>query len=531
MTKGVVAASDPQTAGTGARILEAGGNAVDAAVAAAFTSFVVEFSLVNVGGSGMATIFDSRLGSTDCYDFFSTMPSGQVTKSSDFREILVDYGPTTQPFYIGRASVAIPGAVAGLCQMAVEHGTLPLERLLQPAITFARDGFTLSPALTYAYELLQPIFTDTPGIAAIYVPNGEPYQAGETITLPQLAETLEKLGRTGPDYFYSGALAQQIVADQTQHGGLISAADLAAYRVHKVPPIRIAYRDCTILLPPPSSVGGVLIGFALSLLGSIDLSKMSHNGPEHLHALAEVMRLTNIARGDWEKIQQQEDVKPAERVANFLSEERLNRFQTKLQRAMRVGSSQPEPILPSGPSDTTHISVADEHGTVVSITTSAGEYAGYVVGETGVCLNNMLGEIDLHPGGFHQLSSGERLTTMMTPTVVLRNGQPILAIGSGGANRIRSAILQSISNVIDFQLPVLEAVNKPRIHFEEGILQLEGGIDDQTANALADWGYQINRWDGLHMFFGGAHAVEIAGDKLQAAGDQRRGGSVAAVTR
>jgi gamma-glutamyltranspeptidase/glutathione hydrolase len=166
---------------------------------------------------------------------------------------------------------------------------------------------------------------------------------------------------------------------------------------------------------------------------------------------------------------------------------------------------------------------------VVSVTTSTGENAGYVVGDTGVCLNNMLGEIDLHPQGFHRLPPGARLTTMMSPVVVLREGDPVLAVGSGGSNRLRSAIVQVISNVIDFGMPLGDAIDAPRVHFEAGTLQVEGGISDSVVRELQGAGYQVNHWPGRNMFFGGAHAVANQDGQLVAAGDKRRGGSVAVV--
>jgi gamma-glutamyltranspeptidase/glutathione hydrolase len=166
---------------------------------------------------------------------------------------------------------------------------------------------------------------------------------------------------------------------------------------------------------------------------------------------------------------------------------------------------------------------------VVSVTTSAGEYAGFVVGDTGVCLNNMLGELDLHPQGFHRLPPGVRLTTMMSPVVVLREGEPVLALGSGGSNRLRSAIMQVISNVIDFGMPLADAIDAPRVHFEAGLLQVEGGITDSVVTELNRAGYRVNHWPGRNMFFGGTHAVAQQNGELVAAGDNRRGGSVSIV--
>ncbi|MCB9139373.1 MAG: gamma-glutamyltransferase [Caldilineaceae bacterium] len=525
MEKGAISAGDPQTAAAGAEILEQGGNAVDAAVAAAFTSFVAETTLVNISGGGIALVIDSQSERDVVFDFFSDMPRGAYTPAADFRQIMIDFGPEQQAFQIGRASVAVPGAVAGLCRMAQVYGTFDLPALLAPAIRLAQAGTVMNEAQHYIYMLLQPIFQATPGIAAIYAPGDRLYQPGERIPLPALGRTLEELARRGPDYFYCGELGQAIVSDQQAHGGLVTAADMAAYEVYEHTPIALDYREHTVMLPPPSSSGGVLVAFALKLMAGQEPAAFAHNGVEHLRLLSEIMRLTNLARADWDALTGPVD----ERIAWFLSDEHLNRYHSRLNDLL-VGAPAPvEPSFVPGPEDTTHISVVDGAGLLVSITTSAGENAGYVVGDTGVCLNNMLGEADLHPQGFHRWPPGTRLNTMMTPTVVVKDKHPVLAVGSGGSNRIRSAILQVLSNVIDFDLPVDAAVNASRIHFEAGLLQAEGGISQAAIDGLRARGYVVNQWPDRNMFFGGAHAVGFQAGRLVPAGDVRRGGSVALV--
>ncbi|GAB4539514.1 MAG: gamma-glutamyltransferase [Anaerolineae bacterium] len=517
--KGAIACGDPQTARAGAAILSAGGNAADAAIAATFASFVAEAVLVNIGGGGMAMIVDScQPDEASVYDFFSTMPSGRLDEGADFRRVLVDFGPEQQPFYIGRASTAVPGVVAGLCAIARDYGTLPLPKLLEPAIHLAREGAVLSKALAYVLDILTPIFTDTPELAAIFAPGGHVYQAGERMKFPALADTLERLGQEGPDLFYTGAVGRAIAHDQRTHGGLITAEDMASYQVRRLPPIRLDYRKYSVLLPPPASSGGVLIGFALKLLGRVDVAGLTFASLEHVRLLAEVMRLTNLARRSWETGQS--------RVEDFLSDRHVSGYQRDLLALLGGGPPTPDPGLGGGPGATTHVSVVDSQGMLVSVTTSAGENAGYVVGDTGVCLNNMLGEIDLHPQGFHRLPPGARLATMMSPTVVLRDGEPVLALGSGGSNRLRSATVQVISNVIDFGMPLAEAIDAPRVHFEGDLLQVEGGISAAVVRGLEQAGYRVNHWPGRNMFFGGAHAVGRHNGRLVAAGDRRRGGSV-----
>jgi gamma-glutamyltranspeptidase/glutathione hydrolase len=519
--KGAIAAGDPQTAAAGGTILKMGGNAVDAAVAAAFTSFVAEPSIVNIGGGGIALVVDSHSDLRLVYDFFSTMPSGEITSTSDFHEVVIDFGAEQQPFYIGRASVAVPGVVAGLCALAVEQGTLPLATLLEPAIRLARNGALLSPALAYVYNILQPIFQDTSQLADIYLPAGHPVEVGERLVFSNLAATLERLGEEGPDLFYTGDVGKAIIVDQRANGGLLTAGDLAAYEVLHLSPLSIDYRGFTILVPPPSSSGGVLVAFALKLLATRQLNAMVHNSAAHLRLLAEIMRLTNVARRDWETHHELGE----NRIAWFLADDHVDRYRQRLDAILNGDAAPEQPTFAPGPNDTTHISVVDQNGLLVSVTTSAGENAGFVVGNTGVCLNNMLGEEDLHPNGFHQLPPGRRLSTMMTPVVVIHDNEPVLAIGSGGSNRIRSAILQVLSNFLDFDMSLSNAVNTDRIHFEADTLQVEGGIDSSVVAQLRTQGYHVNYWQGTNMFFGGAHAVALQDGQLTPAGDHRRGGS------
>ncbi|GAB4578237.1 MAG: gamma-glutamyltransferase [Anaerolineales bacterium] len=523
---GVIAAGNSYTANAGAEMLRLGGNAVDAAVAAAFASCLAEPALVNIGGSGIAQVFNPQTGQTTVYDFFSTMPGIGSEEGSgiiDFRRIYIDFGSARQPFYIGRASVAVPGLVKGLCQMLAEVGSLPLATVLAPAIELARSGITLDAQQAHMIKLVSPILLDTPELAAYFKRDGQLVQAGDVIRYPLLANTLEQLAQQGPDLFYSGEIGRAIVQDQRRKGGFVTAKDLQAYEVHQVPPIEVPYRDYTLLLPSAASMGGVLIAFSLKLLSVHSLAGVKPHSLEHIRLLAEVMRLTNQARVSWDVKRNQEGA-----LDYFLSEAHLAPYRRNLQTALNGGTPSPDPKLPPPPPNTTHISVADQNGMIVALTHSPGENAGFVLGNTGVTLNNMLGEMDLHPKGFHLLAPGERLQTMMAPVLALKDGRPVLAIGSGGSNRLRTAILQTVVNVIDFGMSLEQAILAPRVHFEEDVLQLEGGIEREVAVELDM--YQVNRWTERSMFFGGAHAVAREGGQWVAAGDPRRGGSAVTVS-
>jgi len=530
---GVIAGGGESTVAAGAAMLKQAGNAVDAAVAAAFASFTSEVGLVHLGGSGLAHIFDSQTKESFVYDFFSNTPGiGQkLPVKMDFQQVMIDFGSTTQDFHLGRASVAISGNIAGLCQMAADYGRLPLSTLLQPAIALARRGVAIAPFQAATCDLLTSLYTHTAGMRQIFAPKGRIIQAGEHLFIPHLADTLMTLAEEGADYARTGGLANAILADQKANGGLITETDLLTYQVRVVSPIRIPYREYEILLPPPSSNGGILTAFTLKLLADHNVSQYPHGSADHLRLLYELMSATTRARVHWDQIEPALDGLPSnDAIAHFIDDKFVAPYRNEVHHALSHRQPRQGITEPKGPNNTSQISVIDDEGLMVSLTTTAGESAGYVVPQTGYIPNNMLGEEDLHPHGFHTRPAGQRIPTMMTPTIILKNNQPCLVVGSGGSARIRSAILQVLSNLLDYQMTLTDAVNAPRTHVQNGILQCEAGYNSAAVNQLAQLGYPINRWDKRSLYFGGAHSAALTTDgQLVAAGDNRRGGAVAVV--
>ena len=531
--RGVISAGDQETASAGAEILRKGGNAVDAAVAAAFASFIAEIGVVHLGGSGMAQIYRplEKGGNSLAYDFFSAMPGlGQDEPPAllDFEKVTVDFGPTTQDFYLGRGSVAVPGNIAGLCQMATAHGRLPLPTLLEPAIRLASTGVDIAPFQADTCTLLEPLYAHTQSMRDIFVRNGRMIRPGERMYIPDLAETLKNLAHQGVSYARTGPLAQAIITDQAANGGLVTMADLEGYKVAELTPIRLPYRDYEILLPPPSSSGGVLTAFTFKLLNGLDVRNFTHGSTVHLRLLFEVMAATTRARPVWDRALMELPVQQA--LDYFLADRFVNHYAAEVKDALSGDKRFPVLSEPSLHPDTSHCSVIDEDGLAVSLTTTAGESAGYVVPGTGYIPNNILGEADLHPGGFHSRPAGQRIPTMMTPTIVLQNGHIRLVVGSGGSIRIRSAILQVLSNLLDYKMKLKDAVNIARVHLQDGTLQCELGVDPRAIDELEGMGYPVNRWDKRSIYFGGAHSVSrTETGHLVAAGDNRRGGAVAIV--
>lgn len=488
-SRGVVAAGHPVTAEAGAQAMRAGGNAVDGAIAAMLASFTAEPLLTGLGAGGYMLIVPPEQEPV-LLDFFVEAPGrgADAEACAELVPVDVSFGDAVQVFHIGPASVGAYGVPAGICAAARRYGSLPLSDLVGPAAALARDGVPLTRQQAYVIGILEGIATATPECAALFAPNGSLLREGEVFRNPELGDALERLGADGEAPFYTGDLAAAVIDWLVPQGTLLTEQDLAAYVPVERTPVRAGYRGRDVLTNPPPSAGGTLIAFALALLER-------HEGVPSPSRLVATMEAAQSER-------------TPEFLAGLGDEGFLEAFM-----ASKLGS-------------TTHISVLDEDGWACSVTCSNGEGAGIVVPGTGLHLNNMMGEQDLNPLGFHHHPPGRRMPSMMSPTVVLRDGTPELVLGSGGSNRIRSAITQAIVNVVDRGLPAGAAVAAPRLHFEEDVVYVEPGVD--TAE-LEHEGRALVRFRDLNLFFGGAHAVERDPDSgnITGGGDPRRGGSVA----
>ena len=522
--KGVVSAGHELTAKTAVEMLEMGGNAFDAAVAATFSSFVCEPALTGIGGGGFF-MGHSKDNKTIVYDFFPDMPGkggagGKGERGKDelhFYPISMDFTDAVQEFHIGKGAAAVPGSLAGLSQVYENHCTLPLLTLLSPAISYGRNGIVLNKQQAYFNRILESILTVSDEGRTIYAPQGKLLKEGERLFNPDMANTLEFLAREGLHTFYEGDFMAAIV-EAFGKDGLITAEDLSTYSARVRSPLEVDYHGRKVYTNPPPSSGGCLIVFALKLLETYKLTSIPHNSCAYLKLLFDVMRVTNEARGaDFDHRIYDEDL-----VHHFLSDHTVSRYRAKL------GEGAQSSFTPdvAGTGNTTHISIIDEEGNAASVTTSNGEGCGYFIPGTGIMLNNMLGEEDINPHGFHSHEPGMRLSSMMAPTIVMKDKRPEIVLGSGGSNRIRNAILQVILNIIDHGLPVNEAVNAPRCHWDGEVFHAEKGINKNELDDLAMHNVSIKNWSQQNMYFGGVHTAvsHDSGKLLSGAGDARRGG-------
>ncbi len=519
MTQGAIAAGHPKTAEAGLEMFRLGGNVFDAVVAAVMASFVVEPTLTSPGGGGFL-LAHPQTGRDILFDFFTQTPrQKRPSHELDFYPVDVNFGAVSQEFHIGLGSMAVPGAIAGLFQVHQRLGRLPIAVVAEPAIHYARNGIEMTAFQAYCFQILEPILLANATARQIYTRDGKLLQAGMQLVMPELAETLSYLVAEGSRGFYQGEIAQRLVKDCQERGGYLTIADLEQYQVIERSPLITQYRGKTVLTNPPPSAGGTLISFALGLLAKIDLTALSFGSIEHLRLMAKVMQLTNLARKDGYDSRLYE----ANVAEEFLATDRLIEYSNELPAIVQSAGN---PGTTNKWGSTTQVSAIDRDGNAASVTTTNGEGSSYVIPGTGIMMNNMLGEADLHPNGFHQWQPNVRISSMMSPTMVLADHHPELVLGSGGSNRIRTAILQVLCNWADFGMSIEAAVNAPRIHWEAGVFNVEPGFGSLVIDRTAfPFNGQLELWGRQNFFFGGVHAVTRDAE-LAGAGDRRREGVV-----
>ena len=466
-------------------MLEAGGNAVDAAIGAALVSWVAESPLTGPGAGGFMLVHRARDRSTRVFDFFVAIPGlGDDSELAVMEHVDVDFsGGSTQRFHIGAASCAIPGTALGLEAAHKAFGRLPWRELFEPAIELARNGVVLNDGQAYLHRILDLILRHTPEARDVYERNGAALGVGDTLVQSDLAGTLELLAENGAGVLYQGELAAQVVEHVRASGGCFTQRDLDEYRVIRRRPVRANFCGEEFFSNPPPSRGGVLIAYGLPLLQEFGVG--APGSAEAIDSLARVMR-------------EQADA-PSGRG---------------LLRALELGGA----VVTRG---TTHISVVDGRGNAVALTASTGAGSGIVVPGTGIHMNNMIGEFDIE----RKPRPGARLSSGMSPSLVLREGVPHLVVGSAGSLRLRGAVMQIVVNVVAHGQPVAEAIDRPRVHLEGDELHCEGGHDAAQLDRLETMGWNVARWRKRNLFFGGAAAVTLEDGALAAAGDPRRGGA------
>ncbi len=503
MNKGIISTGSKEATQAGAEILRADGNAFDAAVSAVFTSMTSEFALTGAGGGGAMMI--RKPGSKPVvYDFFVDTPPRTGKEELDFFGVEVDFGDSTQIFHIGKGSAAVPGTLLGLVIIQEQFGALPLSVVMEPAIKLAREGCPLNEKQAYIFQLLEPIFTHSAEGQSLFCRDGKILSAGELFVNTDFANFLERISWEGAASFYLGEIAE-LIAQKFSEGGLLNEKALSQYHVAVRKPVRTSFMETQVYSNPAPSAGGTLIISLLRLLeeGKIQNLKISD--------IVKAMAVTNTARKEVCTDPNQEY-----QINQLLEKEIFNGYLKKLQSECKESDIN---LTMPGRGETTHVSVIDKDMNCASVTTTNGEGCGYFLPGTGIMLNNMLGEEDLNPLGFHKWSHPMRLPTMMSPTIIMKDKQPFILLGSGGSNRIRSAIVQVILNCMIKGEGLEEAIMSPRVHLEGSRLYYEPGISIDK-NDIPD-NFSLHPFEENNLFFGGVNAVTLT----EGASDIRRGGA------
>jgi gamma-glutamyltranspeptidase/glutathione hydrolase len=503
---GIVATSQPLASAAGLRVLQEGGNAVDAAVTAAAVLSVVEPTMNGLGGDLFAIVYDAKTKTVRGLNASGRAPAA-ATPAEFKRRGLSDIP------YRGVLSVSVPGVVDGWHELLSKHGTIPLARAIEPAIAYARDGFAVSEIIATQWKAEEQVLAEDPAAAATFLPGGRTPAPGDVFRNPKLAATLDQIARGGRDAFYRGPIAAAIAADIERRNGMITAEDLAAHRSDWIEPISTTYRGCDVLELPPNTQGIAALEM-LNILEGYDVKALGHNSAAYLHLLVEAKRIAFADRDAW--LADPSSVPPAV-LTRLVSKEYAaeRRREIDLQRAAReyrplaIGKSSAEiEAHPEARGDTIYLTAADRNGNVVSLIQSIYESfgAGIVAGDTGIALHNRGSLFSLQPGHPNVIAPGKRPFHTLVPAMVLREKRPWLSFGVMGGDMQPQGHVQVLLNLIDFGMNVQEAGEAPRFRHSSNGLALESAIGGNVRAALETRGHRVMTAFGA---FGGFQGILI----------------------
>jgi len=519
-TQGMVVTNHPLASAAGAEMLAAGGNAVDAAIAALFTLSVVEPMMVGPLGGGLAHLRFPD-GRHTVIDGMSTCPlaTGPDTFSPDPNAVPGTMDAVGRLNALGRTSVAAPGNLMAWTQMLARFGTFPLADVTEPAIRHAARGFRATP---YLHDCVTDCAADMlrdPEIARVFLPDGSPVKAGDRVSNPNYAETLRLITREGPGVLYGGALGKTYTDDMARHGAYLAMADLTGYRTRERDILRGSYRGFEITGPPPPSSGPLHISQMLNILEGFDIGALGFGSADTVHLIAEAMKIAfadrTAATGDPDFVR----VPVAKLLSKEYAAERRAAIDPSRAQTWSAG------VAPEEGAHTTHLTVADKSGLIVAATQTINSLFGarYMVPGTGMIPNNYLYVFTPQAGQANSIAPGKRVTSSMSPLIVLRDGVPQFALGLPGGLRIFPSAMQAVINLIDHEMSMQDAVEAPRVWTQGYALEIEPGIPDSVATDLRARGHDILRMPNVA---GGMCAIRFhAGGAMEGAACWRADGT------
>ena len=524
-SNGMVASEQELASRIGLDILKSGGNAVDAAVAMGFALAVALPNAGNIGGGGFMMVHDAKTGKSVALDFREVAPA-KATRDMylDAQGKVID-GKSLYTHY----AVGVPGTVAGMEHALKRWGTLPLSRVVAPAVALADKGFPVSETLAKLLQQEQKTMGRWPATQAIFWKNGAPLKRGDALVQKDLAQSLRLIGEQGAKAFYEGAIAQKIAAEMAPHAGALSLQDLKNYKVVEREPVRGSYRGYQIVTMPPPSSGGAHLIQILNMMERWPMNQWGVNSAKSMHHMAEGMKLAYADRaeylGDPDFVKVPLKGLISKRYADQLAAG-INATQARSAKDIKPGKPQPYES-----DQTTHYSVVDKAGNAVAVTytlnTNFG--SGIVAKGTGIMLNNEMDDFSAKPGvanayglvggEANAVAAGKRPLSSMTPTLVLKDGKPTLVTGSPGGARIITTVLQTVVNTIDFGMNPAEAAATPRFHHQwtPDELRIEKGFSADTLALLRQWGHNV----AVKPSMGRTQTIQIRDGMLYGASDPR----------
>ncbi len=536
---GMVVSSHRLASEAGIEMLRAGGNAIDAAVATGYALAVVNPCCGNIGGGGFMVLHlagDSGHPPHDTFLDFREMAPAAATAS-----MYLDTAgkPVPEASVYGYRAVGVPGTVLGLETALARYGTLPRARVMAPAIRLAREGFELARADTDILDFRAAKFRQQPNVARIFLrPDGTQFQPGDRLVQSDLANTLQAIASFGPEAFYTGKIPQAVEAASRAAGGIITAADFAAYRIEEAAPLTCLYRGNLFISSPPPSSGGTTICEIMNVLEGYDMRALGFHSAASLHVMIEAMRHAYVDRNTY--------LGDPAFVTNPLGRLLSKQYAAAVRGEIRPDQATPSAeVLPGAApherTETTHFSVQDQAGNAASVTTTINGAFGAVViaGDTGFLLNDemddfttKLGTPNLYglvQGAANAIAPGKRPLSSMAPSMVARDGKIVMVLGSPGGSRIITSVLETALNVLDYGMQPAEAVDAPRIHFQwqpDTVFVEPYALSPDTRRLLEQMGYRITEqvpWSAVELIETGL-AQTVAATADSSGGDSAMSG-------
>jgi gamma-glutamyltranspeptidase / glutathione hydrolase len=530
----MIVAPQPEAVEAGQSILAAGGSAVDAALACAFTQGVVDPLMCGIGGLGSMQVFDPRTGRHVILDGLSICPAActpTMWESHFERECSDGYGYVLagQINELGRTAVTTPGILRLFEQAHASFGRLPWRDLLAPAIGHAAGGWTVRPHVAGVFATNDAGYGRLPYVAklaatpdgkALYLrPDGAPKRVGDRVENPDLAATLTTIAQDGVEDFYTGRLADRIIADMGANGGYLSAADLAGFRARVHKPLEVTYRGRRVATPPPPA-GGIVVAEMLRILERFDLTALGHNTAAYIHVVAEAMKIagrdkeTHIGDPDF-------SVPPLEMLLS-------DRYADTCAALIRGGEKTSLPRAGGDSRHTTTVSCVDAQGMAVSMTHTLGVPSGVIPPGTGFMLNGAMNWYDPRPGRPSSIAPGKRRFSSMCPTLVFEGDTPVMTLGAPGGAWIGVAVLQALLNVLDWGMTMQEAVSAPRFSATTDVIDISNRISRRVQQGVEADGYAVRR-SALSFPFAAPHGITMWDGRLEGGADPQRDGYAAGV--